>query len=384
MLSDLVSDAVAAGITADVICSDRSYFDPTRRYARREEARGVSIRRVPATSCGRRSRLGRVLDYATYLAGAAIASLRAERPDVVVGLSTPPIVGLLAVVIARLRGARSAYWVMDVYPDLAFALGAIRPHSLTGRLLDAASAFALRSADLVIALGETMAERLGRRGAQRLVTVHNWADGAAVRPQAHTQNVVRAARGWQDRFVILYSGNMGLAHEFDTVVEAATALRGDREVLFAFTAAGPRRTEVERAARERGLENLAFYEPVSRTALGPNLAAADLHLVTLRPGLEGLLVPSKIYGVLASGRPCLYIGPASGEVHEIIDRGACGTRVANGDAAAAVAAIRGYRDDARRRDVEGQRARQLFEREFSRERQTAALIRALRAPQPAG
>jgi glycosyltransferase involved in cell wall biosynthesis len=377
LMSDVVEKASAQGVQCRVVASDRGYSDRSVRYPR-DETRGLArYQRAPSTAFGREGVIGRVTDYMTFLAGAAWLLLRGVRPDLIVGMSTPPILGALAVAAAGIRGARSAYWAMDVYPDLAFELGAMRPYSVPGRAFAALSRWTLRSADVVIALGETMAGRLRALGARNVVTVHNWADGEAIRPIHPEESEYRRVRGWGGKFVVLYSGNLGLAHEFETVLGAAELLREEEEVLFAFVGDGPRRAEVESEGRSRGLRNLEFHPPVPREKLGDALAAGDAHLVTLRPRMPGLLVPSKIYGILAAGRPSLYVGPKEGEVFDIVTRGDCGLCVENGDAEGLAEAVRRLRRDCASEDGMGRRARDLFDREFTMEGQTKKLLAAL-------
>lgn len=372
MLADLVDTCREAGVECQVVCSDRSYAEPMRRYPREEALDGVRYSRAAATGFGRSSRLGRVLDYATFLAGALGRLLSGPRPSVIVGMSTPPILGAVAVAAARVRKTTSAYWAMDVYPDLAFELGALREGSLSGCVFGAISRWTLRNADLVIALGETMAERLTAAGAKRVEVIHNWADGGAIRPTAAEESGWRRARGWEGRLSVVYSGNMGLAHEFETILDAASQLAD--EVWVGFVGGGPRRTEVEKGAARRGLSNVEFHPPVPREGLGDLLAAGDVHLVTLRPGMPGLLVPSKLYGILAAGRPVVYVGPAEGEAYEIVSRSGCGTCVANGDVMGLSEALRRYRRDPLLRAKEGGCARRAFESSFTKEGQTARIV----------
>jgi colanic acid biosynthesis glycosyl transferase WcaI len=378
ILGDLVEAACREGFECRVVTSDRGYADPKLRYPRRESWRGASVERLWATGFGRGSTAGRALDYATFIANACVRLLSGPRPDVVVGLSTPPILGALAVLVARLRGARSVYWTMDVHPEIAFALGILTRASLAGRAFSALSGWTLRSADLVVALGETMAGLLRRQGARRVAVVHNWADEDAIRPIGVEASTYRAERGWGSRFVVVYSGNMGLAHEFETVLAAADRLRSQL-VTFAFIGDGPRRKEVERGVAARGLANVEFHPGVPRPALGDSLTAADLHLVTLRPGMQSLLVPSKIYGILAAGRPTLYVGPAEGEVYDIVTGAGCGTVVANGSVDALVAAILDYEKDRTRLEREGRAGRDFLEERLGKAEQTRRFLQELRA-----
>jgi len=377
MLGDLVERAAQDGAEVTVICSDRSYADPAVRYPRQEQWKGVDVRRVAITGFGRSGTLGRAVDYVTFLIRAAIAGMRAPKPDVTLGLSTPPILGALAVVLARLRGGRAGYWAMDVYPDVAFALGALEKTALAGCVLGAISRWTLRSADVAIALGECMAERLTAGGARRVATVHNWADERSITPTPTSESRLRRARGWGRKFVVLYSGNLGLAHTFDAVLDAAAQL-SDANVVFAFAGTGPRLDEVKTGAARRSLSNVEFLSAVPREDLGDLLAAGDLHLITLREGMPGLLVPSKVYGILAAGRPILYVGPAEGEIHGIVNRG-CGTALRTEDADGVARAVRSYADDEARRSMEGHAARALFDTAFTRASQTATLLEALSA-----
>jgi colanic acid biosynthesis glycosyl transferase WcaI len=372
MLGDLVESLCVHGMSCEVVTSNRSYADPARRYPRRGSWRGARVRRIAMTGFGRRSKLGRLVDYATFLAGATLRLLTAKRPDVIIGLSTPPILGALAVAVGRLRRVRSAYWTMDVYPDVAFELGAVSRQSLAGRVFATVSRWALRSADTVVALGETMAERLKALGARNIVTIPNWADGEAVRPMPAEASRYRRERQWTGKFVVLYSGNLGLAHEFESALGAAERLQESDGIVLAFVGVGPRLAELMSEVRRRGLSNVEFHPPVPRERLNDSLAAGDLHLVTLRPGMPGLLVPSKIYGILAAGRPTLYVGPAEGEVFDIVSRGACGSWVDNADPEELARVILAYREDGDRRAREGCHARQLFEAKFTRQRSTDA------------
>jgi colanic acid biosynthesis glycosyl transferase WcaI len=377
LLTDLGSGLVAAGHEVRAVCGNRSYADPERRYPAREKLDGVDIRRVRTTGFGRSRSLGRIIDYLSFLVGASCGLLFSRRPDVVISLSTPPLVAALGWLLARLRGASSFYWVMDVYPDLAFELGVLDARSIAGRLFAALTRLTLRRSDAVIALGETMAERLQSVGVRRLVTIHNWADGDAIRAGAGRAADRRSEWGWEGKLVLLYSGNLGLAHEFDTILDAAGLLRNRPQLLFVFVGGGPRMPELQQAVRERSLDNVQFRPYVSREHLGESLAAGDVHLITLRQNMPGLLVPSKLYGVLAAGRPTIYVGPDEGEVSDIIAAGRCGIRVANGDAEALAEAVLQYERDDGSRERAGRRARELFEERFTKGRGISAFMRLI-------
>ncbi|MFI5181870.1 MAG: glycosyltransferase family 4 protein [Thermoanaerobaculia bacterium] len=377
ILADVVAWLTAKGVTCEVIASDRSYADPRARFPRRATWQGAEVCRIATTGFGRGSRLRRVVDYATFLFGAGPSLLRRPRPDLIVGLSDPPILGAAVVLAARICGTRSVYWVMDLYPELAFALGVLRPGGLPGRLFSSISGWALRRADLVVTLGETMAGRLRDLGGRNVVAINNWADGSAIQPKVALMSRYRRERGWDEKLVVLYSGNMGLAYEFKTMVRAAERLRNISEIVFAFVGGGPRRSEVESEVHRLGLPNVEFHSAVPAEELADSLASGDLHVVSMAPGMAGLLVPSKLYGILAAGRPVVYVGPAEGEVFEIVSGGACGWCVSNGDAEGLARVVESVRANPSEARAAGARARTLFDDQFARDRQIKALADVL-------
>lgn len=377
-LGDLGAALAARGHEVTAIASDRAYADPATRYPAREVIDGVAVVRVQTTAYGRSTKRGRLTDYFTYYSRTALRILLGARPDVVVALTTPPMISLLGSTVAHLRGGRSIFWSMDVYPDIAYELGAVKKNSSAGELLARLSRRTLQAADCTVALGETMAEHLRRGGAKRVEVVHNWAEEHLdAKPEPSAGMRLRQQWGWGDRFVVMYSGNMGLAHEFDTVIDAAAKLRHRRDILFSFVGGGPRRAEVEQKVKALGLDNVEFRGYVARAELGESLSAPDVHLVTLRERMPGLLVPSKIYGILAAGKPTIYVGPPQGEVAEIVRYGPCGARVGIGDVPALVDVIDWYASDRDAVATDGKRARELYDREFTRARSIGKFVKVV-------
>ena len=365
-LTDLAEDLAGAGNEVTVLCGNRSYPEPELAGPARELRSGVSVRRAWTTSFGRASRLGRVLDYLTYLVGTSARLATMKRPDVVVSMTTPPMIAVIGLIAARLRRARAVYWVMDLYPDIAFALGVLSAGSPTGRTLRALSRHVLSRSDSVVALGHTMAGHLSRCGARALLVIHEWEDGSAIFPRPLAGHPLRRELGWEGRFVVLYSGNMGLAHEFDTILDAASLLGDDSRILFVFAAAGPRLAEVTQAVRERGLRNVEFRPLAPRVELGARLTAADLHIVTLRNEAVGLLLPAKVYGAFAAGRPAVFVGPDTCEVAGFVEQGRCGRRVGIGEAQELARILAAYAANEERCREEGRRAREMFQSMFDR------------------
>ena len=377
LLADLGEALVAAGHEVTAICSERDYADPESRYPRIETRAGVRVRRVKSSGFGRGRRVGRMLDYLTFMVGALLTVAVQRSPDVIVVLTTPPMLAFPAWLLARLKSARLIFWVMDVYPDLAVELGVLGRGSPVTAVLRHLSRRVLKGADGVVALGEFMAAHVRRAGAATVETVHNWADGKAIRPRDVEGHPLREAWNWSDRFVVLYSGNLGLAHEFATILDAAEILRDRSEVVVAFVGSGAQAAWVEDEVRRRGLSNVEFRPWMPLTELGSSLTAGNVHLVTLRSELAGLLVPSKIYGILAAGRPTIYIGPRNSEIGEILSEGDCGVSIAPGDGRAVAEAVLAYADDPGRCIDHGRHARDLFDRAFDRSRAVRRLTRLI-------
>jgi colanic acid biosynthesis glycosyl transferase WcaI len=373
LLADLAERLARDGHRVRVLAGRRAYEDPRRTFAAREGRAGVDVRRLRTIGVRRCGAAWRSVEYASFLAAVGWRLFSTRRPDVIVTLSTPPMLATFVVLAARIRRTRSVYWVMDVYPDIAFALGVLSETSLAGRILARLARFAAAHASVVVALGERMAEVLAAQGARTVESVPNWLAGPEV-PRDVDARALGDEWGWTGQLVVLYSGNLGLAYEFDTAIRAADLLRDRPDVRFAFVGRGARRDEIESQVRRRGLKNVELREPLPRERLALGLAAGDLHLVTLRVEAAGLLVPSKIFGTLAAGRPTLYVGPADSEVARIVRDAGCGVQIDPGDADGLARAIRGYADDPDRRRIEGERARRAHDERFARGRSLERLV----------
>ena len=332
-----------------VICGPAAYVGGGQGPA----PEGVTIRRLRAGGFGH-GKARKLLSYASFAVGAAWEVAAGPRVDVMVSMTTPPLLGLLGWV-AQWRGARHYIWEMDVYPDVAVELGVFARGGLADRVTGWLADLPRRRANGIIALGPCMEERLRRRGLAHtpIFVVHNWADGETMRPREFARDGV---------LKIFYSGNMGLAHDFETVVPVARAL-GDG-FLFRFSGAGPRRAEVESALGDLAWCRFQGYH--RREELEAAFGENDIGLVTQQAATVGTVVPSKAYGVMAAGRGVLYVGPARSTVGRMIGEHGVGWQVENGDMAGLRSLLERLR--ARPDEVEetGRRARAVFEREFER------------------
>lgn len=333
MLSGLAFHLAGNGAEVHVITSRQRYDDPAAALPSTETVRGVHVHRVRTSRFGRGTLVGRGLDYASFYLSASIKlALVAGRGDIVVAKTDPPLISVPAMLVARLRGARLVNWLQDLFPEVAVRAG-MRLAGLGG-LARAARNLSLREAAANVVLGERMrgeVEAISGSGPVRVI--HNWADHEQIVPVPSDSNPLREQWGLKDKFVVAYSGNMGRAHEFATIVGAAEALRDHAEIFFLFVGGGHHRQSLEADFRARTLSNVVFHPYHPQDKLGASLGAGDIHLITLLPAMEGVIVPSKVYGILAAGRPALNVGDPRGEVATIVESAKAGFTVPPGDSA---------------------------------------------------
>jgi len=352
LLTDLARQLVADGHEIQVVCSGGGYAPPAT-----DEAPRVDVFRV-ATIPFRRRKVGRVLSYASFYIGAAWKGLTLPRADIVITLTTPPLLSLIGTAIKFLRGSRHVIWEMDVYPDVAVTLGYFKEGGILDRSVGALADWSRRNADTIVALGACMKQRLVRRGIppEKIQIADNWAD-------SHTIAVLPKA-GNHAKLVLLYSGNLGLAHDIDTVLGAIRQLRTDTRFKFIFVGNGSRRRELAHVAKAESITTLELRPHVERASLGECLAVGDIGLVTQKNECCGAVVPSKVYGLLAAGRPVLFIGPADATPALIIRRFNCGWHIPCGASEELVRLLLHLADNPREIQAAGARAREALLEHF--------------------
>jgi colanic acid biosynthesis glycosyl transferase WcaI len=375
MLSDLGFFLAASGREVCVVTSRQRYDVPDALLAPRETVRGVAVYRVRTTRFGRANLVGRALDYFTFYLAAGWAAWRlVRRGDMLVAKTDPPLISLVAMLVARLRGAYLVNWLQDVFPEVAGALGMRLGRGYVGSIIAAVRDSSLRAARCNVVLGVRMAESVAKRdiATERIAVIPNWADDRAIVPVAASANPLLAQWGLADKFVLGYSGNLGRAHEFGTILDAAALLQDDTRVIFLIIGSGARLPWLKDEAARRGLRNFVFQPYQPREQLAFSLGAADLHLVTLQPALEGLIVPSKFYGIAAAGRPVAFIGDQDGEIARILREQDCGRSFAVGDGAGLASYARGLAQDRSEVARLGRNARAMLESKYSQEKSFAA------------
>jgi colanic acid biosynthesis glycosyl transferase WcaI len=313
----------------------------------RDVVNGVEVIRVGAASFTRASHWRRAWSYLTLYPQLMWQVWKLGRVDAVISMTDPPL-QVVAVTLASCRAEKKIHWAQDVYPELAEELGVIPRGGFLARVLRAVSTWALRRQDEIVVVGRCMLERLRGRGldARKIEVIPNWSQTGIAK--AEDVAAMRRRLGWDQYFVVLYSGNLGLAHDFETFLEAAKRL--DDGVRMVFAGEGPRLAELKRMAS--GLPWVHFLSAQPKQDLAAFLGAADVHLVSVRAGLDGLVVPSKAYGILAAGRPIIYVGSTKSEIGMLLGEWGVGSVLANGDGAALAVKLRELADGLRVRSEE--------------------------------
>ena len=367
LAASLAEHRASVGDQVTVITGRAGYLEGLAPTGTVQTGPGLRVRRVWTPELGKSSVARRLLGYATFLVGSVVRLVALPRQDVIVAMTTPPFVVLGALLHRVLHPrTRVVLWSMDCYPDAAERFGELRPGGPVSRVLRAVNRMAFRHLDHVVSLDGAMQDLLlsqyaAAPGRPAHTIIPNW-ERMSWFPVAD----VEPWKGYADlpvegRTVVLYLGNTGVGHRFDTVLEAGARL-GD-EVLFLFIGGGARWDELADAARERRLTNVVFRGYVPKDETAAVMAGADGALITLDERSLGVMSPSKLHANLAAGLPILYVGPEGSNVDEAMTATGCGHSLREGDVDGLVAAVRALRDDP---DAHA-RSRRAFEDHYSDE-----------------
>ncbi|MEL6322728.1 MAG: glycosyltransferase family 4 protein [Pseudomonadota bacterium] len=337
ILADVAEHLARTQDGVEVITSRLSYDGAAQPFKPRETTKNVRIRRVSTTRFGRAHLVGRAVDYASfYLSASAVVFRRARRGDVLVIKTDPPLLSIPLGLIGRLKGMRVLNWLQDIYPDVASSLGLRMFDGPIGALLKGLRDRSFRKAARNIVIGDQMAERLlgANVPAGKIATIHNFVDDVAIQPLAKDDNALRRAWGFEPTdFIVGYSGNLGRAHDLDTMLGAAALVSDTPSIKFLFVGGGHLRERLDAEIEARGLTNVVLKPYQPRDQLPLSLGVPDAHWVSLLPSLEGLIVPSKLYGIAAAGRPLLMIGYPDGEIGSAVRKYGFGVGISPGEAA---------------------------------------------------
>lgn len=339
-LHDMAAEMARRGYGVRVYAASRGYDCPATRYPGRESRDGVDVVRLPLSSFGKKTTAVRLLAQISFLAQAMLRGVLMRRPGAILVSTSPPMCAVAGWLLSLYHRVPLVFWVMDLNPDQAVAMGLLQPRALMVRIFDWFNRRALGRAHTVIALDRFMAARLmsKREICDKLEVLPPWPHEDHLEDIPHAQNPFRKTHALEGKFVVMYSGNHSPANPISTVLQAAEALRRRKDVVFMFVGGGNAKKDVE-AAIAAGATNVISlpYQPIE--SLKYSLSAADLHVVTLGPSGVGIVHPCKIYGAMQVGRPILAVSPRPSHISDLLDQCDFGRQVEHGDVAGAVRAI---------------------------------------------
>lgn len=342
LLSDQAFELAKSGKQITVIASQESYSGSKHTLALREFVDNVDVHRVRTTSFGRYGLIGRCVDYATFYWSAGWRLFRVVRKgDIVVAKTDPPLLSVLAYPICKLRKATLINWLQDVYPEVAerLGIGGWLGRRLAFPILRLLRNGSLRFAHTNVVLSERMSDVLRKQGVphQKIAVIPNWADGKTLQGIPAQENALLKEWELTGSFVVSHSGNLGRAHDIETILGAMELLEKNPDqrtvIQWLFIGGGWNYAKLRHEVQKRNLRRVQFRPRQDRERLSESLSCADVHLVSLKPALEGMILPSKVYGVMAVARPLVFIGDPDGELGQMIQHANLGKVIEIDDSA---------------------------------------------------
>ena len=374
----LPSRSRKVGSSISIVTSARGKSDLTP-----ELINSVKVYRTRAADLSSFGLVGRACEYAKFYFAATQLLRRIVRPgDIVVAKTDPPLISVLAALIANRRGAILINWLQDLYPEVAAGLDVPLIRGPIFSLLRQLRDYALRSAHTNLAIGGQMADVLRGRGihGDRIAIIPNWLDDRNIYPVATKDNELLKSMNLHGKFVIGYCGTLGRAHEYGTLLGAARLLAHEENLVFLFIANGYQiKSLKEKVAAEGLADRFRFLPPQPISALNYALSAPNVHWISLRPEMEGLIVPSKFYGALAAGRPTLAVMSKTDELGALVEEHGCGIAVASGDSEGLARHILTLKSNPQLCAAMGQRARDLFDQNFTRKKAIGRWVELIRS-----
>ncbi len=367
MLSDISFYLSSNSFEVTVITSRYVRYDvEDKTLINYEEINGVNVYRVWSSNFGRRRIINRVINYITLEISLMIKLFQiVKQNDTVLLLTEPPFFNIIAYPIIRLKKGVVVNWVQDLFPEVAVSAGLFSKSSLINRSLTTLRNFIFKKADKNIVIGNTMLDYLVSIGiSNNTIKIVNWSKGGEIFPISHNDNQIRKDWGLEGKFVIGYSGNLGRAHDVSTILAVIDKLKFNNNILFLFIGCGDGFDTVKQYAAKNKLNNIMFKPYQNRDLLPLSLNIADVHWVTLDPKMEGFIVPSKFYGILAAGKPVIFIGDREGEIARDIRKGECGESVIIGNYKRLEEIIKQYSNNVTLLSALGQNSRKLFEEKY--------------------
>ena len=332
-LTGIAEGLAQESLPVSVLCTQPSYNQRGLKALKIEERKGVRIRRCWSTTCDPKKIWGRLFNFATTSISIGCRALFSiKRGDKVLVVTNPPLLPFFVRVACWLKGAKFILLVHDVYPDVFLPLGALKSSSSLYKMVSWVNGKLYASANHVVALGRDMAQLVEdkSRARAKVSVIPNWGDVDGILPMDKQENKLLQELGIEDKFVVHYSGNHGRTHDLLSLVEAAELLKDERDIHFLFIGEGSGKAGAVSHANALGLNNVIFRTLVDRSELNTSLNASDLSVVALKSGMAGISVPSRLYNIMAAGKPVLAVVDDNCEIAAVVREAELGVIAAPG------------------------------------------------------
>lgn len=386
LLTELAEDLTIYGYKIKVYTGKPSYYRNIKKYKKEETYQGINIYRLFNTNLNKNSKSGKILNSLTYFISVLFKLLFQKDRSPLLIVSNPPFLSIIGYFLRKIKKQKYVFLIHDIYPDIAIKLGYLKENSIIAKTWGKINCQVLREAEEIIVLGEYMEDVLRKKYLNidnyKIKIIHNWADERFILPIKKENNWFAKKYGLIGKFVILYSGNIGLFQDLKTIIKAAVKLKKHKEILFLFIGDGGGLNKLKEVVKENNLTNVIFLPYQPKEFLPYSLTACDISIVPLEKGIEGLAVPSKIYGILASGRAVLGLVGENCEVADIIKNANCGFRVNQGDVGGLIEKIIYIYQNPELLKNMGVNSRKYFEKYFTRSKMTREYYKILEGINP--
>lgn len=365
LMTDLAVDLAARGLDVTVLAAVPYYLlTPDLIIPSKEEYKGVKIIRVYTTRFNLNNVLGRIPNWLSFHFFVMLKCLLIPRHDVVLTLTIPPYIAFVGMLIRKIKGSKFMFGVQDIYPDVAVGLGLIKNKVLI-KLLLRLTVWNYKKADKIVPIGEVMRDEIIRHGIRpdKITVIHNWADSEELYPVKKEDNPLIKELGIERKFIISYSGNFGIVHDFNPVKQAIMDLKDYKDIVFLFIGNGTEKRGLQHFVEYNKVKNVLFIKFQPREKILYSLNACDVSLVSMKKGMEGKLVPSKLYGILSVGKPVIGICYRKSEVADIITENRCGMIVEDNNLSGRILDLYNNKD---KREEMGRNSRTAFMKRYDR------------------
>jgi glycosyltransferase involved in cell wall biosynthesis len=371
ILTELVVELSKQGIETSVICAQPTYYS-NDKLNKEITYKGITIKRTDNTQFGKNSLKGKIFNSFSFFVIALWLEIKEKSNSPIVVVTNPPFLGLAGLILKKIKRRQYILIIHDLYPDVAVNMRYISYDSLIALAWNKINQKIYQSASSIVVLGRDVQKRikaqLPSEQHEKVKFIPNWADPELICPVDHSCNPFITEMDLNGRFLVQYSGNMGLTHDMETIIEAAQALRDNEDTHFILIGGGGKLSKIKKMVENYGLKNVTFLPYQPRESLKYSLCSSHVSLISLERGAEGSSVPSKLYGIMASGRPIIAIMSKSTEVALTLKEFKCGIVTPQKDVSALVKSITWLKENDSNRKVMGLRAYNAFLNNFTVQR----------------